>query len=92
MPGPAGLCYPPSTVHAGDNSYAAKRVEGTKVWHVLSVLHIPRVACLARIALESDLLSVAISVPLVTVCPGDRVDCTRAKLTGAEVAAIAHRE
>lgn len=69
-----------------------KRVEVTKECHVLSLLHSPRIACLAGSALESDLLSVAVSVPLVTLCPGDRADTTRAKLTGPEAAAIAHRE
>lgn len=69
-----------------------KRVEVTKECHVLSLFHSPRVACLAGSALESDLLSVALSVPLVTLCPRDRADTTRAELTGPEAAAIAHRE
>lgn len=69
-----------------------KRVEVTKECHVLSLLHSPRIACLAGSALESDLLSVAISVPLVALCPGDRVDSTGAEPTGPEAAAIAHRE
>lgn len=69
-----------------------KRVEVTKECHVLPLLHSPRIACLAGSALESDLLSVAVSVPLVALCPGDRVDTTHAELTGPKGAAIAHRE
>lgn len=69
-----------------------KRVEGTKECDVLSLPHSPRIACLAGIALESDLLSVVISVPLVTLCPRDRVDCSRAELKCPEAVAIAHGE
>lgn len=69
-----------------------KRVEGAQECDALSLLHSPRIACLAGTALESDLLSVVISVPLVTLCPRDRVDRSRAELTGPEAAAIAHRE
>lgn len=69
-----------------------KRVEGTKECDALSLLHSPRIAWLARTALESDLLSVVISVPWVTLCPGDRVDRSQAELTGPEAAAIAHGE
>lgn len=69
-----------------------KRVEGTKECHTLTLLHSPRIACLAGITLESDFLSVAISVPLVTLCPRDRVDYSHAELTDPEAAAIAHGE
>lgn len=81
-----------SAVHVEDNSCAVKRVEGTEECRALSLPPSPRIACLARIALDSGLPSVAISVPSVTLCPGDRVDCTRAGLTGPEAAAVAHRE
>lgn len=69
-----------------------KRVEGTKECDALSLLPGLRIACLVGTALESDLLSVIISVPLVTVCPRDMVDCSRAGLSGPEAAAIAHGE
>lgn len=69
-----------------------KRVEGAKECNALSLFHSPRIACLSGTALESDLLSVVISVPLVTLCLRDRVDCSWAELTGPEAAAIAHGE